>query len=76
MMEFDDMPIRLFASIDSLALWLLTADIEHEVDRLASDFGLATSPIVRIEVREFCNGEMVAVTPLRSWGAKYQAVDK
>lgn len=62
-MEFDDLPVRVFASETSMGHWLQFSKLtfDADIDAVVESQGLSRSQLMRVEAWEYRGGELVSI---------------
>ena len=62
-MEFDDLPIRIFASKESMGHWLQysRSTFEQDIDAVVNAMMLSRSQLMRVEAWVYRNGELMDI---------------
>ncbi len=62
-MEFDDLPVRIFANEVCMLHWLQYSKLtfDADIDAVVESQGLSRSQLLRVEAWEYRSGELVAI---------------
>ena len=68
-MEFDDLPLRVFATETAMEHWLQSSKdtFDLEIDEVADSHGLARSELLRIEAWEYRGGKLVGIKNVKEF---------
>lgn len=68
-MEFDDLPVRVFASETAMGHWLQFSKLtfDADIDAVVESQGLSRSQLLRVESWEYRSGELVSIKHVMSF---------